>query len=151
MDQLSTPETHLLSLKKFDEISKAYVLRNEHFTSESSRFSLLSKLTYNLSKGHFDFVYQLLKCKLDNSQTFLANVDPNEQASLRKDHLAPKNWLQFETIANQEFLNGKTPLINQEFLNGKTPLILCNFIEEKWSVTLTRMLIQCGAIVSKKV
>jgi hypothetical protein len=139
MDQLSSPETHLLSLKKFDEISKAYVLRNEHFTSESSRFSLLSKLTYNLSKGHFDFVYQLLKCKLDNSQTFLANVDPNEQASLRKDHLAPKNWLQFETIANQEFLN------------GKTPLILCNFIEEKWSVTLTRMLIQCGAIVSKKV
>lgn len=134
---LSTAETHLFSVKKFEEISKVYVLRNEHFTSASSRFSLLSKLTFNLSKGHFDFVYELLKSKLEKNKIFIIEADSNEQAiSPAAPHI--KNWLQLETIAQQKFLN------------GKTPLILCNFIEDKWSVTLTRMLIQCGASVSKQ-
>lgn len=125
-------EEHLFSIKKFEEISKIYILRNEHFTCASQRFQLLSKLTFNLAHGHFNFVYELLKSHLELTNRFYIEPDPNEQTNISKNSLI-KNWLQLETIANRKFLN------------GKTPLILCTYIEQKWSVTLTRLLIQAGA------
>ncbi len=130
-------EEHLFSIKKFEEISKIYVLRNEHFTCTSQRFQLLSKLTFNLARGHFNFVYELLKSRIELTKRFYVEPNPNEQANISKNILI-KNWLQYETITNRKFLN------------GKTPLMLCSYIEPKWSVTLTRLLIQAGADIYVK-
>lgn len=129
-------EEHLFSLKKFEEISKIYNIRNEHFTSASHRFQLLSKLTFNLVKGHFSFVYELLRSKLEATNRFHIDPNPNEQADIKKTLI--KNWLQLESPNNRKFLN------------GKTPLIICTYITDKWAVTITRLLIQTGASLTLK-
>ena len=137
MESIKKPQQQFFSIRKLDRISKNYIPRNENFSTDSHRFKLLSKLTFNIFRGHYNFVYELLKSKLDEKQRFIINFNPNEQTSIPKGK-HPKNWLQFESISNQNFLN------------GKTPLILCNYIHEKWGVTLTRMLIDNGAEITKQ-
>lgn len=137
MAAIKKTQQQFFSIRKFEGISKNYELRYENFTSESHRFKLLSKLTFNIFKGHYNFVYELLKSKLDEQKRFIINFNPNEQTTISKNKLV-KNWLQLESISNQKFLN------------GKTPLILCNYTEDKWAVTLTRMLIENGADITKQ-
>ena len=40
---------------------------------------LLSKLTFNLSKGHYYFIYEILKTKQEKLQMMGIEADPNEQ------------------------------------------------------------------------
>ena len=40
---------------------------------------LLSKLTFNLSKGHYYFIYEILKTKIEKLQMMGIEADPNEQ------------------------------------------------------------------------
>lgn len=103
-------------------------------TSPLIRSVLLSKLTFNLSKGHYGFVAELLKNKLENKQKVSFEINVNEMASNEQI------WLQLES--NQ---------MNRKFLNGKSPLILCCYIKEnEWAMSLCRLLIENGALISMK-
>lgn len=99
-------------------------------TSESVNHSfLLSKLTFNLSKGHYYFVYEILKTKIEKLQYMGIEANPNEQANMNE------SWLQAEKDN-----------LSKKFLHGKTCLIICTFIKElEWSTTLARLLIDRGA------
>ncbi len=98
------------------------------------RSLLFSKLTFNLSKGHFLFVSELLKTKSENQQCIGIEANANEIAT------NSQMWLQLETNK-----------LNKQFLNGKTPLIICSYIKETdWCMSLTRLLIENGAYLSLK-
>jgi hypothetical protein len=73
---------------------------------------LLSKITFNISRGHFSFVYEMLRSKSENNQIIGVKAEANELVA------NSQMWLQLET--NQQ---------NRKFLNGKTPLILCSYIK----------------------
>ena len=76
------------------------------------RQTLLSKITFNLSRGHFSFVYELLKSKQANNMVSMKEVNANELVA------GSEVWLQLETSQQ-----------NKKFLNGKTPLILSSYIK----------------------
>jgi hypothetical protein len=98
------------------------------------RSLLFSKLTFNLSKGHYMFVTELLKTKSENQQCIGVEANANEIAS------NSQMWLQLETNK-----------LNKKFLNGKTPLIICSYIKENdWCMSLTRLLLENGAYLSLK-
>jgi len=114
-----------LTIKRLDEMN----MLQKPLTSNLVRSVLFSKLTFNLSKGHYLFAYELLKTNSENKQ--LIGVEANANELVTNQQL----WLQFET--NQ---------INKKFLNGKTPLIICSYIKENdWCITLTRVLFDNGA------
>ncbi|CAF0987521.1 unnamed protein product [Brachionus calyciflorus] len=93
------------------------------------RSDLLLKLSFNLSKGHYNFVSELLKSKLEK-QNFDFEIDVDETIKVEN--------LQFETNRS-----------HKKFLFGKTPLILCTYLKEnEWAINLSRLLIQNGANVS---
>lgn len=101
---------------------------NAHFT----RSVLLSKLTFNLSRGHYNFVCELLKNKAENKQQIMLDPDANEIVTNQK------LWLQLETNK-----------LNKQFLCGKTPLILsCYLKESEWAVTISQLLIENGAYLT---
>ena len=90
---------------------------------------LLSKITFNISRGHFAFVYEMLRSKSENNQTIGVKANANELVA------NSQMWLSLET--NQQ---------NKKFLNGKTPLILCSYIKEnEWCMKLTSSLVENGA------
>ena len=70
-----------------NDTSRFSVISNAESLSHSF---LLSKLTFNLSKGHYYFVYEILKTKIEKLQIMGIEADPNEQASLNQP------WLQAE-------------------------------------------------------
>jgi hypothetical protein len=114
-----------LTIKKLEETS----MLQKPLNSNLVRSVLFSKLTFNLSKGHYLFAYELLKTNSENKQLIGVEANANELVSNQQ------LWLQFET--NQ---------INKKFLNGKTPLIICSYIKENdWCMTLTRLLYESGA------
>ena len=76
------------------------------------RQTLLSKITFNLSRGHFSFVYELLKSKQANNMVSMKEFNANELVA------GSEVWLQLETSQQ-----------NRKFLNGKTPLILSSYIK----------------------
>lgn len=93
---------------------------------------LLTKLSFNLIKGHYNFVCQLLRQKCENFSTI--DIEANSNEGVTNQQL----WVQFET--NKQ---------NKKFLHGKTPLILCTYIKENdWATFLARMLLQSGAHLS---
>jgi hypothetical protein len=103
---------------------------NSHFT----RSVLLSKLTFNLSRGHYNFVCELLKNKAETKQRI--DLEPNANEIITNQ----KQWLQLETNK-----------LNKKFLHGKSPLIVCCYIKETdWALTISRLLIENGAYMSLK-
>jgi hypothetical protein len=121
------------SEKKLERVHNDYQIRNESFSPRSLRYELLSKLTFNINRGHYSFVSELLKSRLDCIDHFQLTCDVNESASSKS------KWLGYESLSNQHFLN------------GKTPLILCNFVSEReWSITLARLLLENGAMLFQK-
>jgi hypothetical protein len=139
LEQIENKYTSLNSAKT--QASRGMVVKRPistaipDFTSTSLiRSILLSKLTFNLSKGHYSFVYELLKTKSEHKQNIGVEANANEIAS------NSQMWLQLETNK-----------LNKKFLNGKTPLILCSYIKEnEWCLTLTRLLLENGAHISLK-
>jgi hypothetical protein len=114
-----------------NDTSRFSVISNAESLSHSF---LLSKLTFNLSKGHYYFVYEILKTKIEKLQIMGIEADPNEQASL-----------------NQPWLQAEKDQMSRKFLNGKSCLILCCYIKElEWSITLARLLIDKGALLTVK-
>lgn len=96
-------------------------------TYSFKRSDLLLNLAFNLSKGHYNFVSELLKSKLAKQ----SSMDLNVNETVKYEHL------KFE-IKNS----------NKKFLLGKTPLILCNYVNENdWALSLAQLLVQNGAIV----
>ena len=93
---------------------------------------LLTKLSFNLIKGHYNFVYELLRQKCENFSTI--GIEANSSEGVTNQKL----WVQFET--NKQ---------NKKFLHGKTPLILCAYIKENdWATFLARMFLESGAHLS---
>ena len=83
------------------------------------RSYLLSRITFSLSRGYYNFVYHLIKDKC-------ASVNELPSAN---------NWLSLETSK-----------INKEFLDGKSALILCAYLKESdVRISMARMLIENGA------
>jgi ankyrin repeat protein len=109
----------------------------QYTTSSTSHFTrsvLLSKLTFNISRGHYSFVCELLKNKAETKQRI--NLDPDANEIITNQKL----WLQLETNN-----------LNKKFLHGKTPLILCCYVKETdWAMTISRLLIENGAYMSLK-
>lgn len=111
-------------------VSRSHSLASTH--DSLSHTFLLSKLTFNLSKGHYYFVYEVLKTKIEKLQMMGIEADPNEQASL-----------------NQPWLLAEKDNLSKKFLNGKTCLIICTFIKElEWSMILAKLLLDRGAILT---
>ena len=103
-------------------------------TSHYTRSVLLSKLTFNISRGHYNFVCELLKNKAENKQRIKLETDANQILTNQK------LWLQLETNK-----------LNKKFLQGKTPLILCSYIKEtEWAMPIARLLIENGAYLTIK-
>ena len=79
------------------------------------RSYLLTRITFNLSRGYYKFVYHLIRDKCA-----AINELPNST-----------NWLQLDTSN-----------INKDFLEGKTALILCSYLKESdVRISMARMLI----------
>ncbi|RNA38712.1 ankyrin repeat domain-containing 34A-like [Brachionus plicatilis] len=94
------------------------------------RSDLLLNLAFNLSKGHFNFVSELLKSKLGKQSTIDVNVD--------------------ETV-KYEHLKFETNNVSKKFLLGKNPLILCNYLRENdWALSISQLLVQNGANISQR-
>jgi hypothetical protein len=103
--------------------------------SQFTRSVLLSKLAFNLSRGHYSFVCELLRTKSETKQRITLEPDAANEIVTNQ-----KLWLQFETNK-----------LNQKFLQGKTPLILCAYIKEtEWALSISRLLIDNGAYMSLK-
>ena len=96
------------------------------------RTDLLLNLTFNLSKGHYNFVTEILKSKLYDQNDIFININVND--TLDFDHL-----------------KSETNNSNKKFLLGKTPLILCSYLREKnWAISLTHLLLQNGANICQR-
>jgi hypothetical protein len=107
--------SHMNPLLKYRNVPTANLEApsfNETPATPLIRRILLSKMTFNISRGHFSFVYEMLRSKSENNQTIGVQAEANELVA------NSQMWLQLET--NQQ---------NRKFLNGKTPLILCSYIK----------------------
>ena len=104
--------SHLLKLRKasLTNPDRQHFLLNKPPTTPFIRQILLSKITFNISRGHFSFVHEMLKSHLENEVAHYVN--PNELVS------DTNVWLQLESSQQ-----------NKKFLIGKTPLILCSYIK----------------------
>ena len=104
---------HAIPLLKYRNTPKASIETiNAAPATPLIRQILLSKVTFNISRGHFSFVYEMLRSKSENNQIIGIKANANELV------VNSQMWLQLET--NQQ---------NKKFLNGKTPLILCSYIK----------------------
>ena len=114
------PSTHLLKLRnasRSSNLDSQLLLPSKPPATPFIRQILLSKISFNISRGHFSFVYEMLKSKLrndckSNKIIDVKEINPNELVS------DTNVWLQLETSQQ-----------NRKFLNGKTPLILCSYIK----------------------